>query len=67
MSIKEIKKEMLEYQDFYGGDFIQRGEIKKAKSKKELNIIIENHRDHMELMLCDANSHLDSFKRKIGL
>ncbi len=67
MTLKEIKKEMIEYRDFYGGDLIDSGDIKSATTKKQLYDIIEKHRDHMEMMLRDADSHLDNFKERIGL
>jgi len=67
MDIEKIKKEMISFRDFYGGDLLGLDEIKDAKSEKELEQIIERHRSHMEMMLNDACSHLDSFKRKIGL
>ena len=67
MDIKRIKKEMLNWHDFYGGDISDVEAIKKAKTKQELNSIIERHRDFLEDMLSDANSHLDNFKRELGM
>ena len=58
---------MHEFRDFYGGDLLNESDIDAARTKAELNRIVENHRNHIEDMLCDANSHLDSFKRKCGL
>lgn len=67
MTLREIKKEMLQYTDFYGGDIPDKEAIKKAKSKKELADIIENHNRLMEDMLADAKSHLHQFKHRICL
>lgn len=67
MTIEKIKQEMANYRDFYGGDLLEESEIKDCKTVEELNRIIERHRSHMEDMLSDAMSHLDNFKRKIGL
>jgi len=67
MTIEKIKEEMLKWRDFYGGDISDTEEIKNATSKKELNTIMEKHREFLEDMLRDANSHLDNFKRKVGL
>ena len=53
MKIEKIKKEMIEYRDFYGGDLLESNEIKNCKTKKELAKIIEHHRDHMEAMLSE--------------
>jgi hypothetical protein len=67
MTIKEMKRRMLKFKDFYGGDFLDSSDIIGAKNTKELNSIIERQRHHMEDMLSDAHSHLDSFKRKLGI
>lgn len=67
MKIEDIKKEMLNYRDFYGGELLEVGEIEKATTKEELEKIIENHRSHLEMMLSDANGHLDNLKRRCKL
>ena len=67
MTLKEIKKEMLNYTDFYGGDILDTDLISSAKSKSSLEAIIESHRSHMEDTLTDAQSHLDRFKKMLGL
>ena len=67
MKIDRIKKEMLNYRDFYGGDIPDTDRIRNAITKEQLRNILESHRRHLEFMLSDANSHLDEFKRKIGL
>ena len=67
MEIDEIKKKILEWTDFYGGDIINTDAVKNAKTKTELSEALEEHRSFMEAQLSDANSHLDSFKRKLGL
>jgi len=67
MTIQQIKTEMKQYRDFYGGELLDSEQIDKATSKEELEKIVEDHRNHMEDMLSDAMSHLDRFKRKIGI
>jgi geranylgeranyl pyrophosphate synthase len=67
MTLRETKKKMLAYRDFYGGDLICEDEIKKAKTKKELSELIERHRNFMEDMLSDAMSHLEDFKKEVDL
>jgi hypothetical protein len=67
MTIEKIKKEMLKWQDFYGGDISDTEAIKNANTKEELSKIIEAHRQLLETMLSDADRHLDNFKRKLGL
>lgn len=67
MKLQDIKKEMLKYIDFYGGDLINSDEIAAATTKLQLEKIIERHRSHMEMMLSDAHSHLNNFKKKVGL
>ncbi len=58
---------MLKYRDFYGGELLNISDIEQATTKKELNDIIESHRQHMELMLTDADGHLDNLKRRVDL
>ena len=67
MTVREIKNKMLAYRDFYGGDLICEDEIKKAKTKKELAELIEEHRLFMENMLLDARNDLDNFKNEVDL
>jgi hypothetical protein len=67
MTIEKIKTKMLEHKDYYGGKLLDYNDIEKANSKKELNEILNSHRTHMEDMLCDANSSLNSFQRELGL
>lgn len=67
MKIEEIKKRMLAWIDFYGGDISASDEIKKARTKKQLAAILNKHEAFMEDMLSDAKSHLYHFKEQIGL
>lgn len=67
MTIKEIKTAMLAHRDFFGGDIMMSDEIKKAKTKKELSIIMDRYRVHLENMMLDAMSHHDNFKTQLGL
>lgn len=62
-----MKKEMLEYRDFYGCDLIAGDEIPIAKSKADLEEIIEKHRRYLENMLSDAHQDLDELKKRVGL
>ena len=67
MKIAEIKEQMLIWEDFYGGDISCTDRIKKAKTKKELSEILDEHHALMENMLADASSHLSHFKKELGL
>jgi hypothetical protein len=67
MTLDEIKKEMKEYRDFYGQDLLDSGDIDNCKSILSCESLIERHRCHIEAMFADANSHLDDFKRRIGV
>lgn len=58
---------MKAFRDFYGGDLLGYGDIDKAKTKKELAQIIDDHEAHMEMMLCDAISHIERFKKEVKL
>lgn len=67
MKLEKIKEKMLKWKDFYGGDLPDYERIKNAKTKRELERVLEEHRDFMESMLSDAHSHIDDFKRELGL
>lgn len=67
MTLAEIKKEMIAYRDFWGGDLLDSEQIKKAKNKEELKDIIHSHEAHMESQLADALSNINHFAKKIGL
>ena len=57
--IKELKKEMLEWRDFYEQDIVQTDKIKNATTIKELHDIMQEHRDFLELQATDAQTALD--------
>lgn len=67
MKISDIKKNMIDWNDFYGGDIPDKEAIKNAKTKEELSEILNNHVKLMENTLSDAISHLESFKQELGL
>jgi hypothetical protein len=67
MTIAKMKKEMIAYRDYYGGDLIGVGDIENATTKEELKEILDRHTRYMEDMLSDAHSHLSKFKDKLGL
>lgn len=67
MELNKIKKEMIEWKDFFGGDIPDTEEIKNAKTKNELQQILHRHSSRLEDMLSDAQSHLANFKKKLGL
>jgi len=67
MKLKELKNKILEWTDFFGGDIISEDAVRNAKNKEDLSAALEVHRSFMEDQLCDANSHLDDFKKELGL
>lgn len=67
MEIQDIKNEMKAFKDFYGGDLLDISQVDETKSKSGLSDIIDSHACFLESQLTDALSHLDRFKRKIGL
>ena len=67
MNIKKRKEMILKWSDFYGGDILDENMVKEAKSKKDLLDVLDRHGFHLENMAIDAQSHLDDFKRKLGL
>ena len=58
---------MKAYTDFYGGELLEVDAIDGCKTFKELAEILRKHESFMEDMLCDAMSHMGSFKKRIGI
>lgn len=67
MKIKDIKKRMLNYRDFYGQDLVQKDLIKKAKTKKELAKVLVYHRRFLADQANDAGCEIDGFIKDVGL
>lgn len=67
MKLNDIKIKIIEWQDFYGGDICDVKSIQRAKTKDELSDVLNSHKRYMENMLCDAISHLESFKKELDL
>ncbi len=67
MNLRDTKKEMQAFKDFFGGDLIGFDQIEAAKSKKELRKILDEHYVHLEMQLSDAQKNLDHFIDKLGL
>lgn len=65
MTIAQIKKKMLAWRDFYGGDIFYN--IGGAKTKKDLAEIMDSHFRHLEMCANDAGRHCEEFKRELGL
>lgn len=67
MTLAQTKKAMLEWTDFHGGDISDTTSIKNAKNKKELAQVLYDHESFLEMQLCDALSHIESFRKKLKL
>lgn len=67
MTLKEAKKELLKYKDFYGGDLVEIDEIGKAESMEELEEIVNRHIRFLEDQLSDAINDIEQLKQKISL
>jgi hypothetical protein len=66
-SIENIKKSMLEWKDFLGGDLINKDLIDKAKTKKDLEQIISLHEAFLDSVHSDMMSHISDFRQKLKL
>lgn len=62
-----IKAKMKKFKDFFGGDLLDIELIDSCETKQELADLIDRHSQHIEMMCNDAQSHLDRFKKNIGL
>jgi len=67
MKISEIKKKMMVFEDFYGADIFAKDDIKKAKTKKELDQVLSDYARHMEDREIEAMAHFDTFRNGLGL
>ena len=67
MTLKEIKKELLEWTDFYGQDIVDKEAIKKCKTKNDCYEILRSHRFYQQNQNIDAGTDLDQFVKKLGL
>lgn len=67
MTLSQIKQKMLHWRDFHGGDIMYAQEIRKAKSKSQLSIIMDDYYRHLEDVGKDALTHCEEFKRTLGL
>jgi len=67
LTVAEIKHKVLEWEDFYGQDIVQTDLIKKAKSKKVIKEIINNHIRWLQDQNIDAIKHAEQFIEELGL
>lgn len=67
MTIAEKKQKILEWTDFYGGDIIDSEMVEKSKTNEDLIETLNYHDSFMENMLLDAKTHLNLFKKELGL
>ncbi|MES2593161.1 MAG: hypothetical protein V4608_14865 [Bacteroidota bacterium] len=67
MKIEEIKNELKEFKDFFGGELLDIESVASCSSKIELSEIIDRHSNHIEMMCNDALHSLERFRRKVGL
>lgn len=67
MTIKEIKKILLKWEDHYGQDIANQDCIKNANSKKELKAILEEHRNWLENQNIDALQNIDNLIKELDL
>ena len=65
MKIKDIKSKMLKWNDYYGGDIMQRDRIDKAETRAELYGIMKEHIRFLELQNIDAITHAENFSKKL--
>ena len=65
MTIKEIKKQMKDWSDFWGGDIMY--DIDACKTKEDLAELMNNYYRYLEDAGTDALTHCEEFKRKLGL
>lgn len=65
MKIEDVKKQMKEYKDFFGGNLIDVDEIDACTNKGELRRLIDRHSEHIEMQCSDALGHLDRLTERL--
>ena len=65
--MKEIKKQIKEYRDFWGLEIHYQEDIKNATTYRELGEVLDAYHRHIEDMANDAQADLNRFRKKIGL
>lgn len=66
-AIEILKDRIRNYIDFYGCKIHYEEEIDEAQTHKELDEILSNYHKFLESQLCDAQNHLDNFRRSLNL
>lgn len=64
MDIKEIRKRIKKWRDFYGQDIVDTTNITTKDKARE---VLEEHRRFLEDQNTDALEHLNNFERELGL
>ncbi len=67
MKLEDMKKEMLNWSDFYGQEIVATDMILKAKTKSDLKDVLIGHISFLEHQHIDAITNADIFMRKLGL
>lgn len=67
MLIKEIKKKLLKWFDFYGQDIVWTDDIEACVTKQDCYDILQRHKRFLDDQNNDATSHLNNFKKELGL
>lgn len=65
MKLDEIKYQMIRFRDFYGQDLLGFDSVLKAKSKKELKKILDEHYVFLENQAIDARNSFDNWRKKV--
>lgn len=65
--IEILKEKIRSYTDFYGCKIHYEEEIDSATTHEELYEILSDYSQFLEYQLCDAQQHLDNFRRSLNL
>ena len=65
--LETAKQKMREYRDIFGGELSKSHLINEAKTRLDLDYIINAHFDYIADMASDAESNLDKFRQGLGV
>lgn len=67
IAMKELKKKIKSYRDYWGLEIHYQGEIDNATTYTELGEVLTAYHKHIKDMANDAQNDLSRFRKQIGL
>ena len=65
-SVHDLKKQMIKWRDFYGGELLAIDKVVTATSMDELEKIMHEHRNFLEAQYNDAVTHIEKAMKEFS-